>query len=211
MQVLYATTNPGKLMEVSKLLTPHGVIVVSPSGIGVEIEVEESGQTLEENATLKAEAYRDYVPPHTIVMADDTGVEIDALNGEPGIHVRRWRDHTTAMSDQEIIDYCVERMSGIPQAQRGAQFRTVIALGIPDGRTECFDGILRGEIVQTPAALKHVGMPFETLFYIPEWQKLLGDIHDLNIEEKQQQGYFTHRERAVQKALPRLRELLQDF
>ena len=123
--------------------------------------------------------------------------------------MRRWRDHTTAMSDQEIIDYCVERMSDIPPAQRGAQFRTVIALGIPDGRTECFDGILRGEIEQTPAALKYVGMPFETLFYIPEWQKLLGDIHDLSIEDKQRQGYFTHRERAVQKALPRLRELLQ--
>lgn len=209
MQVLYATTNPGKLMEVSKHLTLYGVTVMSPADIGVEIDVDESGQTLEENAMLKAEAYRAYVPPHTVVMADDTGVEIDALNGEPGIHVRRWYDHNTAMSDEEIIDYCIERMLGIPLDQRGAQFRTVVALGIPDGTTTCFDGILRGEIGLTPAALKYAGMPFETLFYVSEWQILLGDIHTLSIEEKQQHGYFTHRERAIQKALPRLRELFQ--
>jgi XTP/dITP diphosphohydrolase len=204
--LLYATTNPGKLMEVGKYLEPFGLTVVSPTQLGITIEVEESGQTLEENAILKARAYLDRAPDR-IVIADDTGVEIDALHGEPGIHVRRWRDKTTPLSDQEVIDTCIARMRGIPTAQRGAQFRTVIALAIPGGTVELFDGILRGTIVETPAPLRIAGFPFEALFYIPEWGKLLGEIHELSIEEKMRCGYLTHRERAVHQAIPRLQEL----
>jgi XTP/dITP diphosphohydrolase len=208
MRLLYATSNPGKLFEVGKYLAAYGIGLVSPAQAGAVIDVEETGQTLEENATLKARAYLQRVS-NMIVMADDTGVEIDALCGEPGIHVRRWRDHHTPLSDQEVMHYCMERMQGIPKTQRGAQFRTVIALGIPGGEIELFDGILRGEITQTPAPLKFAGFPFETMFYIPEWQKLLGDIHEFSLEEKMQQGYLTHRERAVYKALPRLQALLK--
>jgi XTP/dITP diphosphohydrolase len=207
MPMLYATTNPGKVMEVRKHLAPHGIALESPAQIGLDIEVDETGSTLEENATLKAQAYLRHAPGR-VVMADDTGIEIDALGGEPGIHVRRWKDQQTPMSDAAIIDYCLHRMHGIPQGQRQAQFRTVIAVGIPGGAIECFDGILRGDIRPSAAPLKYAGMPFETLFYISEWDKLLGDIHDLSPEEKSQHGYLTHRERALQNALPRLRELL---
>jgi XTP/dITP diphosphohydrolase len=207
MPLLYATTNPGKVMEVRKHLAPHGIVLVSPPQIGLDIEVEETGLTLEENAALKAQAYLQHAPGR-VVMADDTGIEIDALGGEPGIHVRRWKDRQTPMSDTAIIDYCLQRMHGIPPGQRQAQFRTVIALGIPGGAIECFDGILRGNIMSSAAPLQYTGMPFETLFYISAWGKLLGDIHDLSPEAKSQHGYLTHRERAIQKALPRLRELL---
>jgi XTP/dITP diphosphohydrolase len=207
--ILYATTNSGKLMEVGKYLEPHGIVLVSPAQIGLTIEVEESGQTLEDNAILKARAYLDRVPDR-IVMADDTGVEIDALHGEPGMHVRRWKDKATPLSDQEVIDTCIERMRGIPPAQRGAQFRTVIALGVPGGPIELFDGILRGTIVETPAPLRIAGFPFEALLYIPEWEKLLGEIHGLSTEEKIRHGYLTHRERAVRKAILRIQELARE-
>jgi XTP/dITP diphosphohydrolase len=206
--VLYATTNPGKVLEVRKYLQHFDIGLLSPQEVGLTIEVEETAQTLEENATIKARVYLAQVP-HMVVMADDTGVEIDALHGEPGIHVRRWRDRTTPMSDQDIIDYCMACMQGIPKARRGAQFRTVIALGSPGGAIELFDGILRGEIVTTPAPLNIPGFPFETMFYIPEWGKLLGDIHAVSIDEKLRQGYLTHRERAVRRAIPRLRELIE--
>jgi XTP/dITP diphosphohydrolase len=169
--------------------------------------VAETGRTLEENAILKARAYAEHVP-HMLVLADDTGVEIDALHGEPGIHVRRWQDHTTPMSDQAIIAYCLERLRHVPAAQRGAQFRTVLALAIPGGAIDCCEGLLRGVIAETPAPLTIPGFPFETLFFIPEWDKLLGAIHHLPIAEKLRQGYLTHRERALQNAVPRLRELL---
>jgi XTP/dITP diphosphohydrolase len=205
--LLYATTNPGKVLEVRKYLQSFGVALLSPAEIGLALDVEETGQSLEENAALKAKAYFAQVP-HTVVLADDTGVEIDALHGEPGIHVRRWRDGRTPMSDQAIIDYCMARLQGIPQAQRGAQFRTVIALCSPDGAVELFDGILRGEITDTPAPLNIPGFPFEAMFYIQEWGKLLGDIHTFSMEEKLRRGYLTHREQAVQKAVSRLRALL---
>jgi XTP/dITP diphosphohydrolase len=205
--LLYATTNPGKVLEVRKYLHSFGMALLSPAEIGMALDVEETGQSLEENAALKAKAYHAQVP-HMVVLADDTGVEIDALHGEPGIHVRRWRDGCTPMSDQAIIDYCMTRMQDIPPAQRGAQFRTVVALAGPDGAVELFDGILRGEITETPAPLNIPGFPFEAMFYIQEWGRLLGDIHTFSMEEKLHQGYLTHRERAVQRAVPRLRELL---
>jgi XTP/dITP diphosphohydrolase len=205
--LLYATTNPGKVLEVRKYLQSFGMALLSPAEIGMALDVEETGQSLEENAALKAKAYHAQVP-HMVVLADDTGVEIDALHGEPGIHVRRWRDGNTPMSDQAIIDYCMARMQGVPLAQRGAQFRTVIALAGPGGAVELFDGILRGEIAATPAPLTISGFPFEAMFYIQEWGKLLGDIHAFSMEEKLRRGYLTHRERAVQRAVPRLRELL---
>lgn len=208
MRLLYATTNPGKIMEVSKHLAAYGLTLLAPAQVGLTLDVEETGTTLEDNAVLKAEAYR-ALAPDLVVMADDTGVEIDALHGEPGIHVRRWHDKRTAMSDEAIITYCMDRMQGIPSAQRGAQMRTVIALGIPGGGVELFDGTLRGTIVETPAALRYPGFPFETLFYVPAWGQLLGDIHALSAEEKLRQGYLTHRERAIQKALPRLQELVR--
>ena len=207
--ILYATTNPGKLMEVGKHLEPHGITLVSPAQLGMAVEVEESGHTLEDNAMLKARAYLNRVPDR-IVIADDTGVEIDALQGEPGIHVRRWKDKITPLSDQEVIDLCIERMRGIPTAQRGAQFRTVLALGALGGTIELFDGILRGTIVEIPAPLKFAGFPFEALLYIPEWGKLLGEIHELSTAEKARHGYLTHRERAVQKPIPRIQEMARE-
>jgi XTP/dITP diphosphohydrolase len=207
--LLYATTNPGKVLEVRKYLQSYGIPLVAPAELGLTIAVEETGQTLEENAILKAQAYRDHAP-HLLVLADDTGVEIDALNGEPGIHVRRWKDHTTPMSDQAIIDYCLERLHHVPSTQRGAQLRTVLALRLPDGSMELFEGRLRGVITETPAPLTIPGFPFETLFYVPEWDKLLGDVHTLSIDAKLQQGYLTHRERALHQAIPRLQALLSN-
>jgi XTP/dITP diphosphohydrolase len=206
--VLYATSNPGKVQEVRKYLQSFDIMLVAPVDLGITIEVEETGQTLEENATLKAQAYLAQVPD-MVVMADDTGVEIDALHGEPGIHVRRWRDRTAAMSDHAIIDYCMQQMQGIPPLQRGAQFRTVLALGHKEEPTALFDGVLRGTIVETPAPLTIPGFPFETMFFIPEWGKLLGDIHTYSIEEKLRHNYLTHRERAVKNAVLHLRKLLE--
>ncbi len=206
--LFYATTNPGKIQEVRKYLQAHAIRLVAPPELGLVLSVEETGQTLEENAILKARGYQVYAP-HVTILADDTGVEIDALQGEPGIHVRRWKDHTTALSDQEVIDYCLERLQGVPPEQRGAQFRTVLALATPGGGMELFEGILRGVIAETPAPLTIPGFPFETLFYVPEWGKLLGDVHAMPVEEKIHQGYLTHRERALHTAVPRIQTLLQ--
>ena len=200
-ELLYATTNPGKLQEVATYLGAE-LPITSPKDLGIELEVEETGETLEENALLKARAYRAKASDEMIVMADDTGLEIDALNGEPGVKVRRWLDGVNDATDDEIIKYCLECMKDVPAGERGAQFRTVIALALPDGEEKLFDGKLRGEIAERE--LDHEpwkGFPFRGLFYLPEEGKYLGELEDAPDTER-----LTHRQKAVQKAADWLKD-----
>lgn len=206
-RLLYATTNPGKVFEVRKILAAHGLDLLAPQDLGLALDVDETGATLEENATLKARAYFDLARERDgalVVLADDTGLEIDALGGEPGIHIRRWIGRK--MTDQEIYDYTLERLANVPPGERGAQFRTVIAVGTPAGDIELFEGRLRGEILVNPGPVQIAGFPFEALFYVPAWSHVLGEIYSLPPAEKA--ACLTHRERAIQAALPRLRSLL---
>lgn len=205
-ELLYATNNPGKVNEVSKLLAHNGIKVVSPKDLSIELDVPEEGTTLEENATLKVKAFL-LVSDGRVVLGDDTGLEIDALNGEPGIHVRRWKDGETRMNDEEIIEYAIERLKDVPKGERGAQFRTVLALALPSGEVELFDGILRGEILEKPAELRVEGFPFESLFFVPKWGMLLGEAHKMSAQEQGERK--NHRERALEKAVPRILELLE--
>lgn len=203
-ELLYATGNTGKRLEVGKYLGQFGIRIVSPEEARLVVKAEEIATSLEGNAKIKARACLAQTDQY-VVMTDDTGVEIDALGDEPGIHVRRWRDHQTSMTDEEIIDYCLERLRGIPPGRRGAQFRTVIALGVPGGKIELFEGILRGMILEQPAKLRIEGFPFEPLFFIPKWNVLLADVHQLPLEKRP--DLLTHREKAVKAALPRIRQL----
>ena len=205
-ELLYATNNPGKKFEVSRHLSHNGILVVTPGELGINIDVPETGNSSEENAVLKVRAYAT-LAGNKLILADDTGLEVDALDGEPGIHVRKWKDGQNRMTDQEIIDYCIERMRGIPRDKRGAQFRTVLALGIPGSDIEIFEGTLEGYILEKPSVQRVGGFPFESLFFVPEWNMLLGDARQLPVEKKQ--GMLNHRERAIEKAIPRIRELLK--
>ena len=202
-RILIATANRGKQHETGEYLAAHGLAMDTPQGLGLELDPKETGHTLEENAVQKAEAYRVAAPGH-IVLADDTGVEIDALDGEPGIHVRRWQDGHTRMEDEEIITYCIERMRGVPKAERGAQFRTVIAVAEPGQAPVTVEGTLRGHIVEQPIPQRFADFPFESLFYVDEKECILADIHQMSVE--QQQGFQTHRQKALQAAIDYLRE-----
>jgi XTP/dITP diphosphohydrolase len=210
MPFLYATTNPGKIAEVRNVVQPHGIDLLAPSDLGLALDVTEPGDTLEANAAGKTRAYLAALSDREdrdsyVVLGDDTGVEIDALNGEPGIHVRRW-DGSARMTDEAVIVYCLERLRGVPPENRGAQFRTVFAIGVSGGDIEYFDGTLRGVILEEPDPLRIDGFPFESIFFVPEWNRLLG--HALQLPAEEQAHFVTHRARALQNALPRLRELL---
>lgn len=196
--ILYATSNPGKLEEVGRFVRLHGYTLLSPVDLEGEIDVPETGSTLEENALLKVNAYKERYPD-IFILADDTGVEIAGLNGEPGIFVRRWKDKVHHMSDQEIIDYCLERMKDLHGDARKAQMRTVIALAEPGKEIQLFDGVLPGFIVEKAEPLTMEGFPFEVLFFSTEYQMMLSEMHALPDDEKKKM--LTHRERAVEKAL----------
>lgn len=199
-ELFYATTNPGKVSEVTRFAEGYGYRVVTPADAGLSLEVDETGETLEANAELKARAWRDELS-YPIVLADDTGFEIDALDGEPGVHVRRWRDGETAMTDDEIVAYCMERMTGIPAKERGAQTHTVIALARPEGEVEFFHGTLRGIVLEEPDEdyRRVEGFPLERIFYVPEWQMMLAETRNIPVADRGE--YITHREKAVKKAL----------
>lgn len=204
MNIVYATTNPGKFEMVQKICAHHGVNIKSLVDFNINLDVEETGETLEENAKIKAETYAKLLPPDCIVIADDTGVEIDALGGEPGIKVKRWKGYET--TDEEIIEYCLERMKDVPVGERGAQFRTVLAVASRDSQVTYFDGILRGEILLEPLPARRQGMPFWPIFFIPQLKMTLGQFHDQPIEF--QVAHPTHRELAMLKALPYLAKLM---
>lgn len=203
--LIYATTNPGKFAEVAKLFAGHDVVIHSPNEFGVKLDVDETGTTLEENAILKAEAYRDAINETVIVLGDDTGLEIDALGGEPGIKVRRWKGYK--MTDDEIIAYALERLKGVPEDKRTAHFRTVIAVAKRGVATKTFSGILPGRIVTEPHAYREEGLPFQPLFFSTDYHDMLYKIHSLPTAQKLAQHIITHRERAVIEALPYLATL----
>lgn len=200
MTILYATTNPGKFAEAKAHFAAHGITIVSPFELDITRVVEETGDSLEANATLKAESYLSHVPIGTIVIGDDTGIEIDALGGEPGIKVRRWIGRH--MTDQEIIDYTLKRMKKVNRGHRGAQFRTVLAIATTGQPTIHVDGILRGEILEQVVGKRREGMPFWQIFYIPELNMSLGHFHQKPMAF--QLTHPTHREIAIQAALPYL-------
>ncbi|HBC45278.1 TPA: hypothetical protein DCZ81_03870 [Candidatus Collierbacteria bacterium] len=204
-ELLYATSNPGKILEITKLLGYNGINVVSPDDLKISLDVSETGGTLEENARLKVKAYLAKVKDR-LVLADDTGLEIDALNGEPGIRVRRWRDGETRMEDEEIIQYCLGLMAGIPMEKRGAQFKTVLAVGLPSGNIEIFKGVLRGVILKEADPIRIKGFPFESLFFVTDWNMLLG--HASKLPVNQMKNRRNHREKALHEAIPRIRALI---
>jgi XTP/dITP diphosphohydrolase len=204
-EVVYATTNPGKFSEVSKLFLGYGIKIKSAIDFNVNMDVEETGKTLEENAVIKAEAYLKAINQDVIVVSDDTGLEIDALNGEPGIKVRRWKGYK--MSDEEIISYAIERLTGIPENRRTAHFRTVISVASKGTQTRTFSGQLDGRILAKPLESRVEGLPFQPLFFSTEYNLMLGQLHDMSIEEKIERRISTHRERAVIAALPYLATL----
>jgi len=197
MNILYATTNPGKFAEAARHFEAHGFTIQSPEMIGLNRVVEETGSTLEENAILKAEAYLPYVSSDTIIIGDDTGIEIDALGGEPGIKVRRWLGHV--MTDQEIVDYTLKRLKKVIQQKRTAHFRTVLAIAQKGRNTTTVEGKLSGQILTAPIGRMQRGMPFWQIFYITELKMTLGQFHNKTIEF--QMEHPTHREAAIAEAV----------
>lgn len=170
--------------------------ILSLADLNLEVEVPENGRTLEENALAKLRAYQE-VAGKRIVLADDTGLQIDALDGEPGIHVRRWRDGKTPMGDEEIISYCLQRLKSIPPERRQARFETVIAVGVPGRNIEVFKGKLAGKIAQEPAGFRIDGFPFESLF-MTKWGLFLGELWYMTAQERGDR--LTHRQKALAKA-----------
>jgi len=166
MKIVFATENPGKLKEVQMLAEPFGYQVLSPSQAGfVPIKVIEDGATYEENASLKVEAYRTQAGAENFVICgDDSGIEIRALGGEPGLHSRRWLGYD--MMDQEICTYALGRMHNVKD--RSAEFKSVLAYSLYGAPVLYTRGAMKGWVTETAFAdaPRQEGFPFRRLFMV---------------------------------------------
>ncbi len=132
-------------------------------------------------------------------LADDGGIEIDYLNGEPGVKSRRWPGHEA--TDQELIDFTLKRLKGVPWQKRGAQFRVILALAMPGKKVLTFEGKKRGIILTKPRGKLIPGYPFRSIFYLPEYKK---SFNELSFKEEVKIG---HRRKPVRKIVKFLKYL----
>lgn len=193
--ILIATGNTAKIREFSRLLQGTIFSLVTPASEGIHIEVEEIGNTFEANARLKAIAYasRSQYP----VIADDSGLEVDALGGEPGTLSARYAGENAGNNDR--IALVLSRLRGIPWDKRTARFRCVIAIASPSGELQFCEGICPGYITFEPRG--DAGFGYDPIFYLPELEKTMAE---LTMEEKNQ---VSHRGKATRKALQVLQHL----
>jgi len=193
-RIVLATHNAGKRREWVELLAGLRVDVVLPEEIGLSSEVKETGTTYTENAFLKAHALAD--ASGWPALADDSGLEVDALDGAPGIHSARFHPG----SDEVRYLALLKALTGVPAEERGARFRCVAALVLPDGREFSTEGLCEGRI--DPAASGDGGFGYDPVFFVPEAGKTMAE---LTAAEKNR---ISHRARAAQAMRPILaREL----
>lgn len=192
-QILIATHNPGKIIEYKMILRDISSQLLMLSDLGISAEPEEDGATFEENALKKAEFYSAF--SDLPILAEDSGLEIDYLHGEPGVHSRRWPGHKA--TDEELVEMALQKLKGVPYERRTAQFRVVMAYK-PSRQEKAVtaEGILRGYILEKPAAPIIPGFPFRSLFYVPEIKKTLGE---LNMQEE---AKVAHRRKAMEALRP---------
>lgn len=162
-KIIFATSNPGKMSEIREIMQDLGVEILSMKEAGIEADIVEDGKTFEENALIKARTIRDLAG--CLVLADDSGLEVDALNGEPGIYSARYMGEDTSydLKNANII----ERLFGMEDEGRSARFVCVIAAAFPDGTEETRQGTIEGRIAYEPAGEN--GFGYDPIFYVPEY------------------------------------------
>lgn len=193
--VLLATNNPHKLEEFRAIFSNVPLRLLSLSDIQLDVDVEESGNTFAENAELKARAYAQM--SHVLTLADDSGLEIDALGGAPGVYSARYLGRETSYGER--FQVILEQLKGLPLALRSARFRCVIAVASPSGIVRIVEGIVEGVIAESPRGTH--GFGYDPIFYLPELGKTFAEL------EPGEKNRVSHRARAAQSA----RKLLEEW
>jgi XTP/dITP diphosphohydrolase len=196
-KLLLASNNKGKLVEILALLGDLEVDLVTPSMLGLDFEVSEDGQSYAENAALKGVAYER--ASGLLTLADDSGLEVDVLNGAPGIYSARYSSQPGA-TDADRRAYLIEQLIGQPRPWN-ARFRCVIALVFPAGEIRYTEGICPGQII--PEERGQNGFGYDPIFFLPELGKTMAE---LDLESK---NTLSHRARAIQAARPILQEWIK--
>ncbi len=187
-KVLLATNNQGKARELSSLIRGETWEFTTPAREGINLEVEETGKTFEQNAILKAKAFAH--SSNFITLADDSGLEVDALDGAPGIFSARYAGREA--SDKERIDYLLSKLVGIPWEKRQARFRCVIAIVSNDDEPVLCNGECPGIIAFEPRGKN--GFGYDPVFWLPELGKTMAEL------PPEKKNEISHRGKAARQA-----------
>ncbi|WP_420632299.1 RdgB/HAM1 family non-canonical purine NTP pyrophosphatase [Candidatus Leptofilum sp.] len=197
-KLLVATHNKGKVVEFAEMLADLEIEWLGLDDVGVMQDVEESGTTFRENSVLKARAYA--AETGLLTLADDYGLEVDALDGAPGVYTARYGG--VGLTAVQRYQKLLTAIQHVPEPQRAARFRCVIVLAAPDGTILGeSEGVCEGRIALAPVG--DGGFGYDPIFYLPTHQQTMAQ---LSPAEKHK---ISHRGRAVQAIVPRLRALLR--
>lgn len=199
-KLLIATTNPGKLREYKDFLKDLDLDLVSLTDVGIDIDVEETGKSYMENSQLKATFYakKSGLP----AISDDGGIEIAALNGQPGLKSRRWLGEKT--TDEDLVNHMIKVSKELPEDNRFAEFKIVVSLALPNGSVHSEGGSVKGVIAKEPHLKLLSGYPYRSFFYLPEAKKYYHE-SELTSEEMK---LYNHRYVAVQKLISVVKQKL---
>jgi XTP/dITP diphosphohydrolase len=202
--IIFATGNKNKMIEICMILADLGCKILSQKEAGIQADVVEDGQTFEENALIKATTIADIarkMPEYknAVVLADDSGLEIDALNKEPGIYSARYMGEDTSydIKNQALID----RLEGVPDEKRTARFVCAIAAALPDGSTEVVRGTMEGRIGYEITGEN--GFGYDPIFYLPQFGCSSAEL------EPEKKNELSHRGEGLRKMRKVLEEKLE--
>jgi len=193
LRLLLATNNPGKVREFRRLLAGAPFVVETPAEAGIALDVAETGSSYAENAALKARAFAS--AGGRLALADDSGIEVDALDGAPGMYSARFGGD--GLDDAGRTALLLEKLAGVPMERRGARYRAVVAVAGPDGSVELFEGVQEGRIGFAPRGER--GFGYDPVF-ITEDGRVQAEIDDTEKDR------ISHRGQAVRAALAWLLE-----
>lgn len=197
-KLLIATHNQGKIREYQALLADLPFTVISLEAAGVTRDVEETGLTFAENAILKATTYAAWTGLWT--WADDSGLEIDALDGRPGVYSARYGG--SGLSDADRYRKVLAELAALPLAPWAARFQCVVALAIPGGRVETVEGTVEGIITDQPRGSN--GFGYDPIFYLPAYNATMAELPSAL------KNQISHRALATAKAKTRLSQFIAD-
>ena len=196
--ILLATNNPGKARELSSLISGERWKFTTPAEQGIDLDVEENGNTFEQNAVLKVRAFTRV--SRLITLADDSGLEVDALDGAPGVYSARYAGPEA--TDDDRNRYLLSELSDVPDDRRQARFRCVIAIAFPDGDTVMCKGECSGIITREPRGDN--GFGYDPIFYLPQFNKTMAEL------TMQQKNEISHRGKAARQAQYYLKTVLAE-
>ncbi len=163
-KIIFATSNEGKMREIREILKGLDIELLSMKDAGLSLDIEENGETFEENAVIKARAVMELT--HEIVLADDSGLEVDYMNKAPGVYSARFMGENTSYEVKN--QYILDQLLGAKDHERSARFVCVIACAFPDGQVITSRGTIEGVIAREISGAN--GFGYDPIFYVPEYE-----------------------------------------